>query len=64
MLQQAVALDATLLDARYAVSRVLLRLGREDDARRELAVFERLQREAMEPSAAGSRTTPGQSKRR
>jgi len=48
MLQRAVALDATLLDARYATSRALLRLGREEEARRELAVFERLQREAME----------------
>ena len=48
MLQRAVALDATLLDARYAASRALLRLGREEEARRELAVFERLQREAME----------------
>ena len=33
MLQRAVALDATLLDARYAASRALLRLGREEEAR-------------------------------
>ena len=48
MLQRAIALDDTLLEARYAVSRVLLRLGRTDDARAEMLTFERLQREAME----------------
>jgi tetratricopeptide (TPR) repeat protein len=48
MLRRAIELDGTLLDARYAASRALLRLGREEDARRELQVFEQLQREAME----------------
>ena len=48
MLRRALALDATLLDARYAASRALLRMGRSDEARQELLVFERLQREAME----------------
>lgn len=48
MLRRAIALDDTLLDARYAASRALLRLGREEEARRELAAFERLQREAMD----------------
>ena len=47
MLQRAIALDGTLLDARYAASRALLRLGRTEDARAELLTFERLQREAM-----------------
>ena len=47
MLQRAIALDDTLLDARYAASRALLRLGRTEDARAELLIFERLQREAM-----------------
>jgi tetratricopeptide (TPR) repeat protein len=47
MLQRAIALDDTLLDARYAASRALLRLGRTEDARAELLAFERLQREAM-----------------
>jgi tetratricopeptide (TPR) repeat protein len=48
MLRRAIALDPMLLDARYAASRALLRLGRADEARQELLVFERLQREAME----------------
>jgi tetratricopeptide (TPR) repeat protein len=47
-LRRAIELDATLLDARYAASRALLRLGRADEARQELQVFERLQREAMD----------------
>ena len=48
MLRRAIDLDATLLDARYAASRALLRLGRADEARQELQVFERLQRESMD----------------
>jgi tetratricopeptide (TPR) repeat protein len=47
MLQRAITLDESLLDARYAASRALLRLGRTEDARAELLTFERLQREAM-----------------
>jgi tetratricopeptide (TPR) repeat protein len=47
-LRRAIELDAMLLDARYAASRALLRLGRTDEAQQELQAFERLQREAME----------------
>jgi tetratricopeptide (TPR) repeat protein len=48
MLQRAVELDPEHLEARYALSRTLLRLGRAEDARRELLVFEQLQSKAME----------------
>ncbi|HEY6507412.1 MAG TPA: tetratricopeptide repeat protein, partial [Vicinamibacterales bacterium] len=48
MLQAAVRLDAGHVEARYALSRALLRLGRADEARRELDAFERLQKAAME----------------
>jgi len=48
MLQAAVRLDAAHLEARYALSRALLRLGRAEEARRELDAFERLQKAAMD----------------
>ena len=48
MLRKAVALDGGLLEPRYALSRALLRLGRTDEAREELKVFEQLQAKAME----------------
>jgi tetratricopeptide (TPR) repeat protein len=48
MLRRAVALDAGLLDARYALSRALLRLGRTDEAAAELRAFEQAQAKAMD----------------
>jgi tetratricopeptide (TPR) repeat protein len=48
MLRKAVALDPGHLEARYALSRALLRLGRADEARQELLVFQGLQSKAME----------------
>jgi tetratricopeptide (TPR) repeat protein len=48
MLRRAVALDAGLLDARYALSRALLRLGRAEEARQELQAFEQAQAKAMD----------------
>ena len=48
LLRRAVALDPSHLEARYALSRALLRLGLTDDARRELQVFEQLQQKAMQ----------------
>ena len=48
MLRKAVELDPSHLEARYALSRTLLRLGRAEEARRELQVFEQLQSKAME----------------
>jgi len=48
LLRRAVALDASHLEARYALSRALLRLGQTDAARRELEVFEQLQQKAMQ----------------
>jgi cytochrome c-type biogenesis protein CcmH/NrfG len=48
LLRKAVALDPSHLEARYALSRGLLRLGSTDEARRELQVFEQLQQKAMQ----------------
>ena len=48
LLRRAVALDASHLEARYALSRALMRLGLSEDARRELQVFEQLQQKAMQ----------------
>jgi tetratricopeptide (TPR) repeat protein len=48
LLRRAVALNPSHLEARYALSRALLRLGLAEDARRELAVFEQLQQKAIE----------------
>jgi tetratricopeptide (TPR) repeat protein len=47
-LRRAVDLAPTNLEARYALSRALARLGRTEDARRELELFEQLQAKAME----------------
>ena len=48
LLRRAVALDSSHLEARYALGRALLRLGLMEEGRRELQVFEQLQRKAME----------------
>jgi tetratricopeptide (TPR) repeat protein len=48
MLRRAVTLDAELLEARYALSRALLRLGRSDEARQELQAYEQAQARAMD----------------
>jgi len=48
MLRRAVTLDASLLDARYGLSRALLRLGRVEEAQQELHVFEQAQARAMD----------------
>jgi tetratricopeptide (TPR) repeat protein len=48
LLRYALARDANLLAARYALSRALLRLGQRDDAARELETFQEQQRKAME----------------
>jgi tetratricopeptide (TPR) repeat protein len=48
MLRRAVTLDGGLLEARYALSRALLRLGRTVEAEQELRSFEQAQARAME----------------
>jgi tetratricopeptide (TPR) repeat protein len=48
MLRRAVTLDAGLLEARYALSRALLRLGRTEEAQHELRAFEAAQAKAMD----------------
>jgi len=48
MLRRAVTLNAGLLEARYALSRALLRLGRTDEAQQELRAFEAAQAKAMD----------------
>ncbi len=48
MLRRAVTLDAGLLEARYALSRALLRLGRTDEAQKELRAYEAAQARAMD----------------
>jgi tetratricopeptide (TPR) repeat protein len=48
MLRRAVALDPAQLDARYGLSRALLRLGRIAEAQQELRAFEQAQAKAME----------------
>ncbi len=48
MLRRAADLDGSHLEARYALSRALMRLGRMEEARMELEVFEQLQVTAME----------------
>lgn len=45
--QRAVTIDARNREARYALARALMQAGRAEDGQRELAVFERLQAEAM-----------------
>jgi len=48
LLRRAVALDPSHLEARYALSRALLRLGLDGEARRELEAFEQLQQKALQ----------------
>jgi tetratricopeptide (TPR) repeat protein len=47
-LRHALDLQPTLHDARYALALALKRTGREDDAAREMEMFERARREATE----------------
>ena len=47
MLEAAIRRDPRHLEARYALARALMRLGRTDAARAELQTFEQLQAEAM-----------------
>jgi len=46
-LRKAVAIDASHLEAHYALSRALARLNRADEARRELEIFSQLQSKAL-----------------
>ena len=48
LLRHAVRLDANLGPARYALGRALLRTGRGDEAREQLAAFERIQKREMD----------------
>jgi tetratricopeptide (TPR) repeat protein len=48
LLRRAVVLDPAHREARYALGRALMRLGRADEARRELQTFEQLQQKAMQ----------------
>jgi tetratricopeptide (TPR) repeat protein len=48
MLRRAVTLDEGLLEARYALSRALLRLGRTEESQQELRAYETAQARAME----------------
>ena len=48
LLRLAVRLDANHGEARYALGRALLRAGRADESRQELAAFERIQKAEME----------------
>ena len=48
LLRTAVRLDATHGAARYALGRALLRAGRADEARQQLAAFERIQQAELE----------------
>jgi len=48
LLRRAVVLDPSHLEAHYALSRALLRMGQEGEARRELEVFEQLQQKALQ----------------
>jgi len=48
LLTIAVRLDANHGEARYALARALLRVGRADESRQQLAAFERIQKAAME----------------
>ena len=57
MLRRAVTLDAGLLDARYALSRALLRLGRAEEAQQELRAFEQARPRRWTSSAVSSETT-------
>ena len=48
LLRRVVVLDPDHREARYALGRALMRLGRTDEARRELQTFEELQQKAMQ----------------
>jgi tetratricopeptide (TPR) repeat protein len=48
MLQRAVSLAPADGESRYALGRALLRVGREEEARRELQAFQQLQAKAMD----------------
>jgi Flp pilus assembly protein TadD len=48
MLRRAVTLNEGLLEARYALSRALLRLGRTEESQQELRAYEAAQAKAME----------------
>lgn len=48
LLRRAVSVDPAHLEARYALSRALLRTGSTEEARRELQVFEQLQQKSMQ----------------
>jgi len=48
LLRRAVSVDPAHLEARYALSRALLRTGATEEARRELQVFEQLQQKSMQ----------------
>jgi len=48
LLRRVVMLDPEHREARYALGRALMRLGRTDEARRELQAFEELQQKAMQ----------------
>jgi tetratricopeptide (TPR) repeat protein len=48
MLRRALMLDGSQLEARYGLSRALLRLGRTDEAQAELRLFEDAQKKAMD----------------
>ena len=48
LLRRAVALDPSHLESHYALGRALMRVGQAEEGRRELQVFEQLQKKAME----------------
>jgi tetratricopeptide (TPR) repeat protein len=48
VLTRAIDLDAAHIEARYALSRALMRLGKTDEARRHLEIFQKLQATAMD----------------
>ena len=57
-LNRALALAPERYQTRYALATALTRLGRNDEAARELAAFERAQREALDRQRRGLATTP------
>ena len=57
-LYRALALAPEHFETRYAIATALTHLGRKDEAARELAAFERAQREALERKRRGL-ATPG-----
>jgi len=57
-LNRALALAPERYQTRYAIATALTRLGRNDEAAREMAAFERAQREALERQRRGLATTP------